>query len=150
MSSVTGTNNNSSTGSSTNAGKTTGNDLRDVDLNQFLTLLVTEMQNQDPLNPMDNAQMLTQISQIREIGSTNQLTETLSAFATGQQLTMASGLIGKTITALDDNAKSVTGTVDKVTVETDDKDKSKRTVKVHIGASTVDMNNIREIDQAAS
>ncbi len=48
------------------------------------------MQNQDPMNPMDNSQMLQQISQIREIGSTNQLTETLTSFATGQGLTMAS------------------------------------------------------------
>jgi flagellar basal-body rod modification protein FlgD len=148
MSSITGTN--SSSSSSSNTSKPAGNDLRNVDLNQFLTLLVTEMQNQDPMNPMDNAQMLTQISQIREIGSTNQLTETLTSFATGQQMTMASGLIGKTVSALDDNAKEITGVVDKVSVVTDAKDKTKRTVKVHIGDSTVDMNNIREINQPTS
>ncbi len=148
MSAVTGAN--SSSSSSSNGSKTTGNDLRDVDLNQFLTLLVTEMQNQDPLNPMDNAQMLTQISQIREIGSTNQLTETLTSFATNQQMTMAGSLIGKKVSALDDKAKEVTGVVDKVTIVTDEKDKTKRTVKVHIGDSTVDMNNIREIDQQVS
>lgn len=147
MSSVSGTNN---TSGSTSTGTTTGNDLRNVDLNQFLTLLVTEMQNQDPLNPMDNSQLLTQISQIREIGSTNQLTETLSSLATGQGLTMASGLIGKTVSALGDDAKEITGVVDKVSVITDDKDKSKRTVKVHIGDSTVDINNIREINQPSS
>lgn len=147
MSSVSGTNN---TSGSSSTGTTTGNDLRNVDLNQFLTLLVTEMQNQDPLNPMDNSQLLTQISQIREIGSTNQLTETLSSLATGQGLTMASGLIGKTVSALGDDAKEITGVVDKVSVITDDKDKSKRTVKVHIGDSTVDINNIREINQPSS
>ncbi len=144
MSSVSGTNN---TSSGSSAGTTTGNDLRNVDLNQFLTLLVTEMQNQDPLNPMDNSQLLTQISQIREIGSTNQLTETLTSLATGQGLTMASGLIGKKVSALDDKAKEINGVVDKVSVVTDAKDKTKRTVKVHIGDSTVDINNIREINQ---
>lgn len=147
MSSVSGTNN---TSGSSSTGTTTGNDLRNVDLNQFLTLLVTEMQNQDPLNPMDNSQLLTQISQIREIGSTNQLTETLNSLATGQGLTMASGLIGKSVSALGDDAKEITGVVDKVSVITDDKDKSKRTVKVHIGDSTVDINNIREINQQSS
>ena len=60
---------------------------------------------------------------------------------------MASSLIGKTVSALDDKAKEITGVVDKVSVETDAKDKTKRTVKVHIGDSTVDINNIREIDQ---
>ncbi|MGN6133145.1 MAG: flagellar hook assembly protein FlgD [Aureliella sp.] len=129
------------------AGKTTGNDLRDVNLDDFLGLLVTEMQNQDPMNPMDNSQMLTQLSQIREIGSTNQLTETLSTLAVGQGLTMASGLIGKKVTALDDEAKDVTGVVDRVSVETNGKDDTKRTVKVHIGDKTVDINNIREINQ---
>ena len=44
------------------SGKAT--DLKTVDTNQFLTLMITELQNQDPLNPMDNTQMLQQISQI--------------------------------------------------------------------------------------
>ena len=32
---------------------------------RFLKLLVTQLQNQDPLNPMDNAQMTTQLAQIK-------------------------------------------------------------------------------------
>ncbi|MFO1066575.1 MAG: flagellar hook capping FlgD N-terminal domain-containing protein [Pirellulales bacterium] len=151
MSAVTGTSGSSSSSSSSSSTTgTKGNDLRDVDLSQFLSMLVTEMQNQDPLNPMDNSQFLTQVSQIRSIGSTNQLTETLSTLATGQGLSMASGLIGKKVTALDDNSKDITGVVDKVSVVTDAKDNNKRTVKVHIGDSTVDINNVREIVQPES
>ncbi len=123
----------------------TGNDLSDVDLDEFLGLLITELQNQDPLNPMDNAQMLTQISQIREIGSTNQLTETLSTLAIGQELTMASNMIGKSVTALDTNSNQVDGVVDRVSVQTDAEDPSIRKVSVHIGDSIVDIKNIREI-----
>ncbi len=122
-----------------------GNDLSDVDLDQFLGLLITELQNQDPLEPMDNAQMLTQISQIREIGSTNQLTETLSAFAVGQELAMASSMIGKSITALDSNAEAVEGVVDRVSVQTDSQNPDIRKVSVHVGGSTVDIKNIREV-----
>ena len=122
-----------------------GNDLNQVDIEQFLGLLVTELQNQDPLNPMDNAQMLSQISQIRQISSTTQLTDTLTTLATGQELSMASSMIGKKIIALDSNAKSVEGTVDRVSVETDSEDPSIRKVSVHIGDSTVDIKNIREI-----
>lgn len=127
------------------SGGLTGNDLSDVDLDEFLGLLITELQNQDPLNPMDNAQMLSQISQIREIGSTNQLTETLSTLAVGQELSMASGLIGKNVAALDNNADSVEGVVDRVSVQTDPEDPSIRKVSVHIGSSIVDITNIREI-----
>ncbi len=142
MTSIPGVNSSSSSSSS---GGLTGNDLSDVDLDEFLGLLITELQNQDPLNPMDNAQMLDQISQIREIGSTNQLTETLTTLAIGQELSMASNLIGKTVSALDTNAESVEGVVDRVSVQTDDEDPTIRKVSVHIGSSIVDITNIREI-----
>ena len=131
--------------SSSSSSGITGNDLSDVDLDQFLGLLITELQNQDPLNPMDNAQMLTQISQIREIGSTNQLTETLGNFAIGQELAMASSMIGKKITALDNAAKDVEGVVERVSVQTDSENPDIRKVSVHVGGSTVDIKNIREI-----
>lgn len=132
----------SSTQTSSNV---SGNALGDVDIDQFLGLLITEMQNQDPLNPMDNAQMLTQLSQIREIGSTNKLTETLSTLAVGQELSMASTMIGKTVKALDSNAKDVEGKVSRVSVQTDPDDRNIRKVSVHVGDSIVDIQNIREI-----
>ncbi len=144
MTSIPGVGASSSSGTASKNG-IKGNDLSDVDLDQFLGLLITELQNQDPLEPMDNAQMLTQISQIREIGSTNQLTETLSAFAVGQELSMASGMIGKSITALDQNLDTIEGVVDRVSVETDAQNPDIRKVSVHVGASTVDIKNIREI-----
>jgi flagellar basal-body rod modification protein FlgD len=140
-----GSSNQSSSGTTSGGVTTTGNDLRNVDLNQFLGLLITEIQNQDPLNPMDNAQMLTQLSQIRQIGSTNELSSTLRNFSVGQQLSMASNIIGRKVSGLDTNAKEITGVVDKVTVQTDSSDPSIRKVSVHIGDSVVDMSNIREI-----
>lgn len=135
----------SNSGMGESAGRVRGNDLRDIDLDQFLGLLITEMQNQDPLNPMDNAQMLAQISTIREIGATNQLIETLGNFAVGQELAMASNLIGKSVTGLDTEARAIEGTVDRVSVQTDSNNPSFRKVSVHVGASIVDMKNIREI-----
>lgn len=131
--------------SNQNQSRTSGNALGDVDIDQFLGLLITEMQNQDPMNPMDNAQMLTQLSQIREIGSTNKLTETLSTLAIGQELSMASTMIGKTVKALDSNAKDIEGIVSRVSVQTDSEDPNIRKVSVHVGDSTVDIKNIREI-----
>lgn len=133
------------TSSTHKSSNVTGNALGDVDIDQFLGLLITEMQNQDPLNPMDNAQMLTQLSQIREIGSTNKLTETLSTLAVGQELSMASTMIGKTVKALDNNAKDVEGKVSRVSVQTDPDDRNIRKVSVHVGDSIVDIQNIREI-----
>jgi len=65
---------------------------------QFLTLLVTQLQNQDPLNPMDNAEVTSQIAQLSTVNGINQLNNTLLALS-GQvgvsQSMQAASLIGK-------------------------------------------------------
>lgn len=120
-------------------------DLRDVDVSKFLDLLLAELQNQDPLDPMDNSEMLQQISQIREISATNQLSDTLGSVLLGQSVSTASSLIGKQISALTDDARNVEGVVDRVSMEKDDTDESKRVIRVFIGDNKIDLKNIREI-----
>jgi len=67
---------------------------------RFLTLLVTQLQNQDPLNPMDNAQVTSQIAQLSTVNGINQLNNTLLALS-GQmdvsQSMQAASLIGKDV-----------------------------------------------------
>ena len=121
------------------------NDLREVDLNQFLQLLITELQNQDPLNPLDNSEILNQITQIRELSATNKLSDTLDAVLLGQNMTTASSLIGKQIHALTDDAENVEGTVDRVSVDVNAGDTGSRILRVHVGSHQIDLNNIREI-----
>ncbi len=116
-----------------------------VDLDQFLRLMIAELQNQDPLDPLDNSEMLQQLTQIREIGASDRLTATLDAVLTGQNLTTASGLIGKEISALTDSAEEVRGVVDRVSVEVDSNNNRRRLMKVHVGETTVSLDNIREI-----
>jgi flagellar basal-body rod modification protein FlgD len=93
------------------------NTLNDLDLDVFLKLLINEMQNQDPLNPMDNSEMLNQINQIREIGSTDKLTSTLDSVLLGQNITSSTNLIGKDVKAISDDNQPVSGTVTRVTIE---------------------------------
>lgn len=135
-----------------NAGATGGTNtpakpssLRDLDVDHFLQLMIAELTNQDPMNPMDNSQMMQQINQLREISATDKLTDTLDSVLLGQNLSTASSLIGKEVKALSDDAKDITGVVDRVTVETSGNDNAKRTLRVHIGTSKVDLKNIREI-----
>lgn len=67
---------------------------------RFLTLLVTQLKNQDPLNPMDNAQVTSQMAQLSTVNGINQLNNTLLALS-GQmdvsQSMQAAGLIGKSV-----------------------------------------------------
>ena len=75
----------------------------------FLKLLVTQMKYQDPMNPMDNAQMTSQIAQLNTVEGINQLNATVSnlqASLMATQSMQAASLIGKTILA-DGNSTSL-------------------------------------------
>lgn len=116
----------------------------DLDIDAFLKLLISELQNQDPLDPMDNSEMVQQIGQIREIGATDELSRTLGKLSSSQELVTASSLIGQTVRGLADDASAVDGVVDRITVETSTENDT-RSVKVHVGGKTMDIKNIREI-----
>ena len=91
--------------------------LNDLDLDSFLQLMITELQNQDPLNPLDNKDMLAQISQIREVGATDKLTQTLESVLLGQNISSATNLIGADIDALSDDNEKVQGIVGRVSID---------------------------------
>src|SRR5947207_13153576 len=121
-------------------------DLKDLDINQFLQLMVSELTHQDPLNPMDNTQLVQQLGELRSIAASDQLTTTLQSMQTQQSLTTASSLIGKTVTALGSDGQDVTGEVTSVSVEVDQKDNTKRTYKIKVADQRIDLRNVREVD----
>jgi len=45
-----------------------------LDMSDFIELMVAELTNQDPLNPMDNSEMMAQLTQMSAIESNQQLT----------------------------------------------------------------------------
>ncbi len=122
-----------------------GNGIDDLDQDKFLSLILTELQNQDPLSPTDNAALMEQMSQLRSIAANDSLMSTLSSFGVTQELTTASNLIGKTISAIDSTGANVDGKVSSVSVQVDEKDRTKRDIRVHVGDKIVDIKNIREI-----
>ncbi|MBI2307813.1 MAG: flagellar hook assembly protein FlgD [Rhodocyclales bacterium] len=77
--------------------KTSGSQADQIQ-DRFLTLLVTQLKNQDPLNPMDNAQMTSQLAQINTISGIEKLNSTLSqmlgVYNEGQAM-QAAGMVGK-------------------------------------------------------
>lgn len=67
---------------------------------RFMTLLVTQMKNQDPLNPMDNAQVTSQMAQLSTVTGIEKLNATLESLVSGtqsSQLLQASSMIGHTV-----------------------------------------------------
>jgi flagellar basal-body rod modification protein FlgD len=67
---------------------------------RFLTLLTAQLKNQDPLNPLDNAQMTSQLAQISTVDGITQLNATLQSLlnnSTGSQTLQAAALVGKNV-----------------------------------------------------
>ncbi len=93
------------------------NTLNNLDLTSFLDLMIAELQNQDPLNPLENDKLIAQIGQMRQIGATDKLSETLGAALLGQNIASATNLIGAEIKALSDDNQQVTGVVESVSIE---------------------------------
>lgn len=84
----------------------------------FLKLLITQLQNQDPSNPMDSDQLLNQISQMRALQANLELESSLKGLTLGQQLSSATSFIGKNVTAVTgSNQTQVSGMVESVIVK---------------------------------
>jgi flagellar basal-body rod modification protein FlgD len=77
--------------------------------NQFLQLMMDQLQAQDPTNPADPTQFLSELANFSSL-------EQQTNIATAQSMGSAFGLIGKTVTATDSAGKVVTGTVSKVDI----------------------------------
>ncbi len=86
----------------------------------FINLLITQLQQQDPLEPMKNSEILQQVSQIGQLQSQNELSTALKTLVLQNSLSSASGMIGKSVTGLDETGKSLTGLVTSVRVEGED------------------------------
>jgi flagellar basal-body rod modification protein FlgD len=132
----------SSSSSSANSSSSTNDALNNVKVEDFLKLLLTELQNQDPMEPTDSNQILQQVSQIKAIQSNQKLSDTLSSMQLQQNFVTAGSLLQKTITGLTDDGESVSGKVDKITF-------ADNAVKVCVGEKTISLGNISEIDPAS-
>jgi flagellar basal-body rod modification protein FlgD len=73
-------------------------DSADATEDRFLKLLVAQMRNQDPLNPLDNAQVTTQLAQISTVRGIEGLNRTMGNFVSSQGSAAASvGMLGRQV-----------------------------------------------------
>src|SRR5688572_9528363 len=85
----------------------------------FIKMMVTQLQNQDPLEPAKNQELLAQMSQIGQLQSSTTLQESLQGMVLQNQIGSASGLIGKTVKGLDSTDAPVEGLVNSIKVSAD-------------------------------
>lgn len=106
---------------------------------QFLQLLVAQLQNQDPLDPIDNDQLLTQLATLNTVTGLNDLNASFSEMLRLSQLTQGSELIGKTVRYTPaDGTAAETGTVDSVEVQGG-------AFVLRVGTANVSLNQIESV-----
>lgn len=82
----------------------------------FMKLLITQLKNQDPTQPVGNEELLQQLSNMRNLQANIELTGTLKSLGTNQQISSGAALIGKVVTGTNAQNASVYGLADHVSV----------------------------------
>ena len=108
-------------GSGSSTGTTTSAPLKKKELKaeDFIKMMITQLQNQDPLEPAKNDQLLAQMSQISQLQSSTALNDSLKSMVMQNQIGSASSLIGKSVQGMAADNSTITGMVTSVKVESD-------------------------------
>lgn len=83
----------------------------------FIKVMLAQLQQQDPLNPQDSGQLLTQMSDIASLQTNQTLSSTLTGMNLQQSIGSGANMIGKSVQGIDATGASITGTVTSVSVQ---------------------------------
>ena len=114
MSTVSATSSATSTSTSSSSSTSSSTATNSLSYNDFLTLLLAEMKNQDPTSPMDATQEVSQLATISEVGQAVQTNTTLSSLLPTSALTQSELAVGGAVTSADGKTS---GTVQSVSVD---------------------------------
>ena len=89
----------------------------DLNPEDFINMMVTQLQNQDPMEPAKNEELLSQMSQIGQLQSSTSLHDSLQTMTLQNSLGSAGNLIGKHVQGLGDEGNDIDGVVTSVRVE---------------------------------
>ena len=84
---------------------------------QFMQLLVAQLQNQDPMDPVSQEDTIAQLAQFSTLEGVEKLNANFSSFMKLQQLTSGSDLVGKTVEWVDKDGAHQQGQVESISVQ---------------------------------
>ena len=108
----------------------------------FLELLVTQLQNQDPMDPMDDRDMVAQLAQFSSLEQMSNLNESFAEFRETMEHSRfigATSLLGRTVTGVTEEGEPITGEVTGIHTE-------ERAPYVTVAGYSIPVNNIRGIE----
>jgi flagellar basal-body rod modification protein FlgD len=112
-----------------------------VDSSQFMQLLLAQLTHQNPLEPMDNAQMMSQFSQLNSLQELRDIHTSMDVTSAANQTSYMASLIGKTVKVNQADGDILEGVVDGAILE-------KGNLQLRIGDQTVALSDVLEIDGA--
>jgi flagellar basal-body rod modification protein FlgD len=101
----------------------------------FLKMLITELKNQDPTQPVSNSELLQQLSQMQALQSNVELNSTLTNFSNNQQISAGASFLGKVVSGTDSNNNPVSGVADSVFLQNG-------TLMIGIGSNALSVANV--------
>jgi flagellar basal-body rod modification protein FlgD len=104
--------------------------------NTFLDLLVDELKYQNPLDPTNSSDFMNQIAELSQV-------EQLQTVSSSSQISEAAGLIGQSVSGIDESGALLSGTVTGVTSGTNGP-------TLDIGGETMDLSSVQQIGAASS
>ncbi len=112
--------------------------------NSFLQLLVSQLTNQDPMNPTDSTTYITEESEFSMVQSMNQVSSQMTNLYGSQEMQQATDLIGKNISYTDSNGDSTSGVVSAASPGT------AGAAVVRVGADQIPLSSISEVTAAGA
>jgi flagellar basal-body rod modification protein FlgD len=107
----------SSSATGTQLPSTGQNSKMQLSATDFIKMMVTQLQNQDPTQPASSDQLLAQMSQIGQLQASTALQTSLSGLVMQNQIGAAGNLIGKSVQGMDAQNNTVSGVVNSVRVQ---------------------------------
>jgi flagellar basal-body rod modification protein FlgD len=111
----------------------------EVDASQFMQILMAQLTNQNPLEPMNNAEMMSQFSQLNSLQELRDMHVAMDGVSSSNQTAYAASLIGKTVKVNRPDGNFLVGVVDGAVLEKDN-------FQLRIGAETVALSDVIEIN----
>lgn len=95
-------------------------DMEDLDKDAFFKLLTTQLSYQDPMEPMDNTEFVSQMAQFSSLEQMENMNSTMDQFLKTQSLAETAGLIGKAVETVDsETGQQILGEVNRVEKDED-------------------------------
>ncbi len=113
-----------------------------VSQEDFMALLLAQIKNQDPLEPMDNSEFMTQLTQMNSLNELQSINTNIEALLSEGQFSNAAAMIGKKVEYSLDGETTLTGIVTAATIQDG-------AVVVTIDGVDVPLSDVTKVTQAA-